>query len=170
MKGICRTFVYASLLFPLAAHAAGAPHQRPPYTLTLGTPKLPLQAGKPLILRVKVRNAWERPIHVPVSEGGIWGGPGMVYQVHVLDERGRTALPRLPPPLPKGKKVIYAGSMPSMGLAPGQSKTDEVNISQVYNLSLPGKYKIWIAGFFYRGPGIPNGLIKSNTITVTVVK
>lgn len=171
MRRISRSFVYsAALLFLLAAFAAGAPNQGVPYTLTLIAPKQPLNSGKPVILGVKVKNAWEQLIHVPVSRGGIWGCPGTVYKIYVLNEWG------LPPPPwvallpPKGEHVICAGSMPSMWLQPGQSKTDEVNVSEVYNLRRPGKYKIWIAGFFYRGPHLPDGLIKSNTITVTVVK
>lgn len=45
-----------------------------------------------------------------------------------------------------------------------------MNISRLDDLSRPGKYRIWIAEPYYRGPDIPNGLVKSNTITVTVAK
>ena len=170
MKRISRSLVYAAAaIFLLAALVAGAPHQRKPFTLTLQAPKQPLKAGKPLLLRVKVTNTSNHAVDVPVSRGGLYGRPGQIYQVHVLDERGRPAPPWAPPP-PKGKTVIYGGSMPGFSLKPGGSLTDRVNITHVYDLSRSGKYKIWIAEPFYRGPGLPNGLVKSNTITVTVVK
>jgi hypothetical protein len=149
---------------------AGTPHQKKPFTLTLQAPKQPLKAGQPLILHVKVTNILDHAVHVPLSRGGLWGRPGQIYHVHALDEHGHPAPPYVPPPPPKGKKFIYGGSMPSFGVKPGQSLTDEVNISQVYDLSQPGKYKIWIAEPFYRGPNVPNGVVRSNTITATVVK
>lgn len=171
MKRIPRSLIYSAVAFiSLAALAAGDPHQKKPFTLTLQAPEKPLKAEKPLILHVKVTNKSNHPVSVPVSRGGLYGRPGQIYQVHVLDEQGRPAPPWVPPPPPKGKTVIYGGSMPSFPLKAGESLTDEVNIGHIYDLTRPGKYKIWIAEPFYRGRHRRNGLVKSNTITVTVVK
>jgi len=173
MKRVSRHLVYAAAaLLAFAALAAGAPHQRGPFTLTLQAPKQPLKAGKPLLLRVKVTNILDHAVRVSLSRGGLWGRPGQIYQVHVLDERGRPAPPYVPPPPPKGKTVIYGGSVPSFPLKPGKSFTDQVNVTGSYDLSRPGKYKIWIAEpFFGGGPhNVPMRLVRSNTVTVTVVK
>lgn len=169
MKRISRYFIYSgAAVFYLATLAMTAPPQGVPFTLVLAAAKQPLKAGQPLILRVTVKNASQRPIDVPVSEGSY--SAEMVYQVHVLDEHGHPALPWVSPPRSDGKIILGMGMGHGMGLQPGQSLTDEVNISHVYDVTRPGKYQIWIAEPFYRGPGIPNGLVKSNTITVTVVK
>ncbi len=163
-------FFSVARAWPLGARsaAAGAPHQKEPFTLTLEAPMQPMKAGKPLVLRVIVTNTSDHGFSVPVSQGGY--DVEKIYRVHVLDERGRPAPPWVPPPPPKGKTILRVGTGHGMGLQPGQSLTDEVNISHVYDLSWPGKYKIWIAEPYYRGPHMPRGLVRSNTVTVTVVK
>lgn len=171
MKRTFRHLVYATAaILAFVALAAGTSHQTPPITLRLEAPKQPLKVGERLLLRVMVTNILDHAVHVPLSRGDLWGRPGQIYQVHVLDEQGHPPPPWIPPPPPKGKKVIYGGSMPSFGVKRGQSVTDVVNISHVYDLNQPGKYTIWICEPFYRGPNIPNGLVRSNTVTVTVVK
>lgn len=169
MKRISRSLVYAgATLFVLVALGAPASNQRQPFILTLAALEQPLRAGEPLILSVAVTNTSDRAVRVAISEGipEVW----KVYQVHALDERGLPPPPWVPPPPPKGKIILRIGSLKGVGLQPGKSLSDQVNITHLYDLSRPGKYKIWIAEPFYRGPGLPNGLIKSNTITVTVVK
>lgn len=148
----------------------GASYQKKPLTLTLAAPKQPLKAGQPLVLHVKVTNTSDHGVSVPVSQGS----PEVerIYRLHVLDERGLPPA-RAPLPKPKGGKgfVIGLGSGQGRRLKPGESVADEVNISHVYDLSRPGKYKIWIAEPFYGGPhNVPKGLVRSNSITVTVVK
>lgn len=86
------------------------------------------------------------------------------------DEQGHPALPWVPPPPPKGKTVLRVESIHGTGLQPGKSLMDRVNITYLYDLSQPGKYKIRIAEPYYRGPHTPNGLVISNTVTVTVAK
>jgi hypothetical protein len=169
MKRISRSLAYsAAALFPLALLAVGAPHQKQPFAMTLAELEQPLKAGSPLLLRVTVTNTSDRAVRVPISEG--IPEVGKVYQVHVLDERGRPAPPWVPPPPPKGKTVLRVGSLKGAQLQPSESLTDQVNVTCLYDLSRPGKYKIWIAEPFYRGAHLSNGLVRSNTITVTVVK
>lgn len=150
----------------LAALAAAGPRQQGPLTLTLAAPKQPHRAGQPLLLRVTVRNVSDRARWVPVTRGVFWIGPA--YQVHVRDQRGRPA-PPAPELVPKRKDqvVLGGGSLPSRRLGPGKSLSDLVNVTSLYDLSRPGKYKIWIAERFGRGP---NDFVRSNTVTVTVTK
>lgn len=172
MKRVSRSLIFAAAaaFAAMTPLAVGAHHQKQPFTLTLETPKQPLKPGQLLLLRVKVTNTSDREVRVPISEGTPFATEvRKVYQVHLLDERGRPAPPWVPPPSPKGKTVLRAGSAKGAYLQPGKSLTDQVNLTQLYDLSRPGKYKIWIAEPFYRGPRRRNGLVKSNTITVTVV-
>lgn len=165
MERVSRSIIRAAVafLFCLAALAAGVPRQRGPFTLALQAPKQPLKAGKPLRLHVTVKNISEHPIDIPFTRGSI--NAAMVYQVHVLDEQGHPAPPYLPPPPPKGKRILGgAYSVLGKGLQPGQSLTQEVSISHIYDLGRPGKYKIWIAEPFKRGP---NGLVRSNTVRIS---
>ena len=166
MKRIFRNLVcVAAVLFPLAL-AAYAPYKRGPFTLTLQAPKRPLKSGRPLILFVIVANSSDHHIHVPISQGTY--GVEKIYHLHVLDERGLPP-PRAPLPKPKGFKgvIVIMGSEHGTGLEPGKSLTDELNISHVYDLGRPGRYKVWIAERFGLGP---NDFVRSNTVTVTVVK
>jgi hypothetical protein len=164
MKRISRCFICAAAaILPLAA--LRAPQQKGPSTLTLAAPKQPLKAGQPLILRATVTNTSGHDVHVWLS-----GGSAEVvrdYEVHVLDEEGRPAPPWVPPPQPEGRVLLRVGVGVGTELEPGRSTTDLVNVTDVYDLSRPGKYKVWVAERFGRGPG---GLVRSNTITVTVVK
>lgn len=162
-------FCGVAALSLLAGTAAIALSQGGPFTLTLQAPKQQLKAGQPLILSVIVKNASHRPIHVLVSQGAY--DVGNVYHLHVLDKQGlpprRASLPK-----PRGGKgsVVIVGSVHGTRLQPDESLTDEVNISHIYDLTRPGKYRISIAEPFFRGPDVPNGLVRSNTITVTVIK
>ena len=173
MKTLYAPLACAVALLPLAALAARSPGQKAPITLCLEAPKQPLKAGERLLLRVKITNTSDH--EVPV---GIMAGKALpmefIYQVYVRDQHGRVApLQPPPPPPPKRKGYVVLGgaaSIGGVGLNPGQSVADRVNVTHYYDLSRPGKYKIWIAEPYYRGPHVKNGLVKSNTITVTVVK
>lgn len=170
MKGISRSLAYAvALPLLLAALAAGAPDQAAPFTLLLVAPTQPLKAGQTLVLRVRITNTSNHATNIPITLADPALARG-IYHVHVLDEHGRSAPPWIPPPPPRGKAVLRVGMMPGRELGPDETLSDEVNVSRFYYLSRPGRYKIWIAEPYYRGPDVSNGLVKSNTITVTVVR
>jgi hypothetical protein len=168
MRRLLGSFACAAALLPFAPPALGPTSQEAPLALRAEAPAQPLRAGKPVVLQVTVTNTSDRDIVVPISQGT--GDVALIYRVHVLDERGRPAPPRVPPPPREGGPPPTAAvSIHSIGLQPGKSLTDEVNVSYIYDLR-PGKYKVWVTEPFYRGPNTPNGMVKSNTVTVTVVK
>ena len=168
MRTLYAPLACAAALLPLAALAARSPGQKPPITVRLEAPKQPLKAGERLLLRVKVTNISDHDVSVGLTGGEAWG-IGLIYQVHVRDQHGRPAPlhPPQPPPKRKGYVVGRAYSIHGVGLKPGQSAYDHVNVSYYYDLSRPGKYKIWVAELGYRGP---HGPVRSNSVTVTVVK
>src|SRR5690349_13083899 len=127
MKRVCRSLVYfVTAVLPLVVPAMASTHQTQPFALTLEAPKQPLKADKPIVLRVKVTNTSDHGVSVPVGLGS--PDAGKVYQIHVLNEQGLPAPPWIPPPPPEGKTILRAGSVHGMGLQPGESLTDEVNI------------------------------------------
>ncbi len=148
---------------PISAEPAPrSPKKKPPITLRLETPRAPLKAGQPAVLLVTTTNTWNRPLNVPLTAGS--NSADQIYQIHILDLRGRSLSP-----LPKGNR-IWVGDIGGTELKPRQSVKDRVNVSFTYDLSRPGKYKIWLAAPYYHGPHRPLGLVRSNVVTVTVVK
>jgi hypothetical protein len=169
MGRILRSLIYsAAVLLLLAVPGQGAGAQKQPFALTLQAPKQPLKAGKPVVLRLIITNTSDHKLYLPISQGS--GEVGVIYRVHVLDERGHPAPPHVPPPPPKGKPPTVAYNVHGTELQPGQRFTDQVDVTALYDLSQPGKYKIWIVAPYYRGPHVPNGLVRSNTVTETVVR
>ena len=168
MKRIPRSLIYAAAtLFPLAALAVAAPKEKQPFTLTLAAPKQPLKAGQPLLLCVTVTNTLDHEVDVPTSVGA---DVLMTYKVEILDERGRPAPPWVPPPAHKGKTFLRIGSARTRHLQPGESYADQLDFTHDYDLTRPGKYNVWVALPFFRGPHLPNGLVRSNRIKVTVAR
>lgn len=164
MTAATRTLAYAVALAALATvPAVGAPRQGQPFTLTLEAPERPLKAGKPLTLRVTVTNTSDHAMRVPVTRAP--ADVMVIYRVNVLDGLGRPV-----PRRPSLKNRIWYGRMGSAELQPGKSLTDEVSITYLYDLSRPGRYRVWVAELVHRGPNAPNDMARSNTITVTVVK
>jgi hypothetical protein len=162
-SGAAGLLAFAAAALPQAAAA------KQPFTLTLQAPKQPLKAGQRLLLRVKVTNTSDRSTLVGQNKGLV--GIRSVYRVHVRDQRGRPVPPRPPARGPRGKGVIiHSGSVyiRARNLKPGETFTDLVNVTDEYDLSQPGEYKIWVAELL--GPRLSDGLVKSNVVTVTVVK
>ena len=168
MKWTYASLACAVALLPLAPSALGSPGQAAPIALRIAAPAHPLKAGKPVVLQVTVTNTSDRGINVQISQGT--EDAALIYRVHVLDERERPAPPHTPPPRRRGgPPPTPAYSIHGVDLQPGKSLTDEVNVSYIYDLR-PGKYKVWVAEPYYRGPDRPNGLVRSNTVTFTVVR
>jgi hypothetical protein len=155
----------ALVLLPLAALAAQHARQKPPLTLTLQAPKRPLRAGQRLVLRLNTTNTSGRSILVPDSKG-LWT---LREAIRVRDQQGRPLPLRPPRRGPEGRGfVVHTGSVQGRELSPGESFTDLVNVTDLYDLSRPGKYEIWVAEPL--GPNPSDGLVKSNVVTVTVVR
>ena len=156
---LIRASVYVGLVTALATPLIAGAQQ--PISLTLTAPTQPAKAGEPVVLLATVTNTSTKPTNVALSNGS--ADLGLIYQVHVLDERTGQPVPHRP--APNGR--TWAGSIPGTRLNQGQSKEDRLNLSYIYDLSRPGKYNIWIAEP-YGGPPA-TGLIVSNAVNLTVV-
>jgi len=168
MRCVARKVAAMALLalLALAALAAASP---PLFTLTLAAPEQPLKAGGTLLLSLTVTNTSDHEVGFPTGHGSAEAGV-FLYQIHVLDDLG-PPVPRMLLPCQRSPNLCVASeSTQTTPLKPSESLTDEVNVTSLYDLSRPGKYKIWVAEPFYRGPDQPNGLVTSNVVMVTVVK
>ncbi len=152
---------------PTAVAAAAAAGQ--PFTLTIVGPKVPLVAGCPLRLLVTVEDTSGRPITL-VTSPGVPPDDTWDYHIDVRDAHGRPARPSAFALSLRGKHTLVAGSFVGHRLDPGATFVDEVSVTKDFDLREPGKYTIRVSRFL--GPvGHPGkGVVKSNVVTVTVVK
>ena len=155
--------VFFILLFACAALAATSP---PQFTVTLAAPEHSLKAGSALLLRLTVTNTSDHATRFPSTRG--IADVRVIYKFHIFDELGRP-VPRRVLPCERPPSVC-GGSAQSKLLQPGESFTEEIDITSLYDLSRPGKYNIWVSEPYFRGSGPPNGLVTSNSVKVTVVK
>lgn len=174
MKTAVRVLL-VTLALQVAGLALGAAKQKRPFTLTLTAPKRSLKAGAKLVLCNRLKNTSHHDITFGTSPGLIppdtpW------YKVEVLDAQGCPAPPSAWTLALRRRRAILGGSVLSRTLKPGQSLVDEIDVTRYYDLSRPGAYTIWVVrplpvGVPARAPKkYWKGSVRSNTITVTVIK
>jgi len=139
----------------------------PPFSLAIHPVLDLVKAGSPVKIRMTVTNNTKRPI---ITE--TWG-PNLIFQFDVRDTKGER-------PLSTRGRALFGVKEPGLGNArvdfPGGSSSGEVvepgktvEIEQVvpdlFDLNQPGKYTVQAR----RSDGTLNGVVKSNTVTVTIV-
>jgi hypothetical protein len=172
-----------ALIAPVGAFASGAEQ---PFSVSLKAPDKPLKAGAELVLRATIKNTSDHDMAFPTSPGLI-PSDGFRYQIEIRDKDGRPAPPsarvlelrKLQEEAGKEGKPVLPGpptSNTSRPLKPGESFVDEINVSDYFRLDRPGVYTIWVIRPLppYLTGNTPKkfwkGSVRSNTITVTVVK
>jgi hypothetical protein len=153
------------------AQSGGQPEAgAPPFTLAISPIKGEIAAGSPVEVQVVTKNTsthavnfwWETSHHAVLA-----------YSYHVSDESGNappdTALSRRYRYAVEGSPnvglgTLWMGSGVGISLKPGESHTDVVDVSDLYDLSTPGVYTILLERTASQG----GARVKSNTITVEV--
>jgi hypothetical protein len=161
-------------LFPLSRFAQAAQTIQAPFSLTISAEKSIVEAGTDVSLFVVKKNTSERTISIyravsPDSDQGGW-----VYKVTVRTEDGaqvpetRFGKAVQPPETHGGSASSSTSAMVGSGgyipLAPGQTVTDHINVSKLYELSRAGRYTLQVKEF---DPG-SGTFVESNLVTVTV--
>jgi len=99
---------------------------------------------------------------------GAWSGLAW-YQIAVKDEQGNlmpeTDQFRAWGPIARLEKGPLIGKMVFNTVNPGQSVVDRGDVSQLYDMVVPGKYTIVVRSFDTEG----KSLVHSNVITITVI-
>jgi hypothetical protein len=156
MKKIVKTSVVLILLalVYLSTARSQAPAPVPcPYTLTIKTDKQAVTWGEPLLLHVAIKNATaEKLLMVPydIKEMGFVVDVTQGGSPVILTEHGK-AWPH--------SRVGWTGSGPFTQLEPGAVFNRKINISDLYDLTSPGKYSIQLHC----------ADISSNAITVEII-
>jgi len=139
------------------------------FSLEIAALKEPVRAGAELRLSVTVKNTSNRPISFITSPGPI-PDDSFYYEIHVLDTRGKSAPPSAEMRLRDPHLPTYFGSRFSRELRPGESFVEEINVTRYYELNRPGKYMIVVSREFPPSQNLGQGKVKSNSISVTVVR
>jgi hypothetical protein len=140
--------------------ASGPAGTMQPLAITISTDKAEVKAGSDVWIKVHLTNTSSREIDLSANINDmIRVDPNYVFDVR--DASGN--------PVPK--KVhkhpeLATGHAVFRSLKPGESVTDEQDISGLDDLSQPGQYAIQVSR--RTSDKEKDGLVKSNTITITV--
>jgi hypothetical protein len=135
---------------------------KPAFSLNLSAAQSVVKSASPLAMNIVLTDVSNHNIAFPWLASG-----GGNYQIYVWDSHGNPAQPV--PRTWKGKDGrnyarIRGGSMYLIYLNPGQSRKDELDVSESYILTHPGKYTIQVQ----RADDESKSVVKSNTVTVTI--
>jgi hypothetical protein len=139
------------------------------FSLTLHPLEAPVKAGTEVHLTVTVKNTSDHDLTL----GFLPGTPpyeAMTYEIEVRDAEGREAPPTAL--LRSLREHLGAGFQTNAGyvLAPGKSSDEQLDITRLYVLTTPGKYTIRVARRQNPLRKTDEGIVRSNTITITVIK
>ena len=127
-----------------------------PFSIVIESEKQSFKAGSDVWIRLRLTNLTKQDLSVPVMDVN---GVDAEYEYEVRGPGG-TPANKVPNPHPE----IQIGSSKSGVVKAGQSTAwEEIRVSKVYNMTQPGQCSIHVSR------PLPNdGVVKSNTITVTV--
>jgi len=158
MKRIFRLLLVASCATSAISQSVSLP-----FTLTISAEEPVVKAGSDLYIKVQMANTSKHDIDCTVADNGMLG-MDVKYHYDVRDSSGN--------PVAENKMnhpELAPGHFRLCTLKPGENATSGGNlITKLYNLSRPGKYLIQVSRAVSRNP--KDGLVKSNTITVTVTQ
>lgn len=149
------------LLFCAASACVGAAFgqtARVPFSITISTDKPVVEAGSRVYIRVKITNTSDQPVDCTSAyTNGL--DRGLDYDVR--NEDGVSLLK------PDIHPEHYPMSLQDCSLEAGKSKEIESRLNWLYDLSSPGKYSVSVSRRI--SDDGKSGMVKSNTITITIV-
>ncbi len=150
------TFVLISATVAFAGNQAA----KAPFTIELSTDQPAVKAGSEVSIKVHLTNTSKRVLDCSGTISNLTGvDPNYVFEVR---DEGNSAVPLRVYEHPE----LATGQPVSRSLKPGESFTDEQEVSRLIDMSRPGKYSIQVARRI--SDDKKDGVIKSNAITVTV--
>jgi hypothetical protein len=170
-------FLFAALVV-VAPAALGAPARNQLFSLTIAAPSEPIKSGTKIHLLVTVTNTSGHTIGF-IRSPGLLPDEGFRYQIKVGGSDGHepsqsTRLQGL-----KGKTAISQSSNLARWLRPGESFVDRITLTRFYDMTPPGEYTVSVARHFDRNnmalkgsspEAIGSGIVKSNAVTITIVR
>ena len=170
IRTLMRLLLAGALLALVAPYstlsAQSAQSAKPAFSLEISMPNDVVQVGSVTTVNVVLTNTSNHEIATFRLLG--WGRG---YEVDVRNTQGKRPRDAREVLAEKNKgakgpirTMIRGGSVRTVRLQPGQSMRDEINLTQMYDLSEPGKYTIQVQ----RTDDESKTVAKSNTIIVTV--
>jgi hypothetical protein len=143
--------------------AASAQSSQLPFSIGISAERPVVKAGSDVFIQIQMVNTSNHDVdctRVPTNASD------RAYQYDIRDSRGNLAEKMtLAPKHPEIKETF---SIWPCVLKPGESTSKDDNlISKLYDLSRPGKYVVQVSRFI-SGARKEEGVVKSNTITITV--
>jgi hypothetical protein len=152
-----------AILAPLASASiifAQANPVKPTFSLTISAPNTEVTLGGEVSIEIRQTNLSEQTIDCSAQ---VDSGVNYNFKYDVRDQHGTAAakVVRAHPEL--GPAASYQGC----NLPPGKSHTSGSLLSRIYQFNQPGEYTIQVSRPDTGNPG--GGIVKSNTITITVL-
>jgi len=151
---------FVLVLASVSAAFAANPAARTPFTIEISTEQSVVKVGSEVSLKVRLTNTSKRVMDCRATISNMTGvDPNYVFDVR--DDANN------PVPLRVFEHPELATGQPvSRSLKPGESFTDEEEVSKLLDMRRPGRYTIQVSR--HVSGNKKEGSIKSNTITVTV--
>lgn len=128
-----------------------------PFTITIAADRGPFEAGSDIFVKVTESNTSEGIINCGVRDTN---GVDLSFDYSVWDPSGRLMQPRK-------DAEAYFSSMRVCKLKPKASFANEQLISWLYNMSIPGEYRVQVSRVVSDQPGTI--VVKSNIILVEIM-
>ena len=131
----------------------------PPFSISISTVKATVPVGTGVWLNVQMTNTSDHPVD---CSSVYVGGTDRRFQYDVRDESGASMKK------PNMHPERASGSIQMCTLKPGETVSHETLVSWLHDFSRPGRYSIQLM----RGATDDenDGVVKSNTITITVIR
>jgi hypothetical protein len=157
MRVVFMVLLLASSALPAVTQDAASK----PSTIVISTEKPTVKAGSAVWIKVQLTNNSSEDLDLSGSVSDLTGLDSNL-KFEVRDDLGKSAPKRV------YKHPELAGGTANLDriLKPGQSDTEEQNISRLHDMTQPGKYVIRVSRRLSNNPN--DGVVKSNTVTVTV--
>ena len=130
-----------------------------------------MKSGTKLVLRVTVTNTSDH--NLPFKRtGNPISNEEFRYQIEIRDADGKLAAPSAPVRAREGQIVMMEDiNNHAYWLKPGESFSDNLEVTKLYNLSPPGKYIVVVTKDMLtrQNPVPPEDIVRSNSVAITVV-
>jgi hypothetical protein len=132
-----------------------------PFTITISIQDSTSVSGTDVWINVALKNNSGQDLD---DSGGFSDRTGLDpnFLFDVLDENGKPTAKRVYP-----HPELETGKAVNRTISRGESLTQEQRVSALYDMSRPGKYTIQVSRRIPEALG--SGIVKSNTITVTII-
>jgi hypothetical protein len=158
--------LFMSRAAPCTASAQGT---RPSFSVTISVPQDVVAAGSEVKVKITLKNTSNHDIGIPKSPADDQGGS--YNKITVRDEEGNLVADNATIAARTDKHKGTQSELMNLTMEtiilftvkPGESLKDGIKLSEIYDLSKPGKYSIEL-----ERTDDTKTVVKSNTITLTV--